>query len=164
MSDFCKRSNNQEIWSAPEKFLPERFSPENEKQHLRYAYIPFGVGARGCIGGNFAMTQLQLMLPMVLQRFSIKQVPDRSVISKPEASAFLFRTKLELLTVSLRQSTLLSKCFGIRLPLPSMKAILLCPSQTRQESDRANDVYQNDRQTLLFGERKILGQQGDVRA
>ncbi|MFB2878520.1 cytochrome P450 [Floridanema aerugineum] len=133
--------NNQEIWSAPEKFCPERFSTENEKEHLRYAYIPFGVGARGCIGGNFAMTQLQLMLLMLLQRFSM-QIPDREVIFKPEASAVLFRTKLELLTVSLRQSTLLSKCFGIRLPLPNIKAILLCsPSQTRQESERANDVH-----------------------
>ncbi|WP_016951642.1 cytochrome P450 [Anabaena sp. PCC 7108] len=146
--------NNQEIWSAPEKFCPERFSPENEKQHLRYAYIPFGVGARGCIGANFAMIQLQLMLPMLLQRFSIQQVSDQAVISKPEASAVLFRTKLELFIVSLRQSTLLSKCFGIRLPLVNIKAILLCRSQTRQEYERANDVYEDNQQTLLFKERK----------
>lgn len=142
--------NNQEIWSAPEKFLPERFSAENEKQRSRYAYIPFGVGARGCIGGNFAMTQLQLMLPMLLQKFSIKQISDREVISQSEASAVSLRTRLELLTVSLRQSTLLSKCFGIRLPLPSMKSVLLCPSQAKQEFEKANDVQQDDRATLLF--------------
>ncbi len=142
--------NDPEVWLAPEKFLPERFSPENEKQRSRYAYIPFGVGARGCIGGNFAMTQLQLMLPMLLQKFSIQEIRDRAVISKSEASAVSLRTRLELLTVSLRQSTLLSKCFGIRLPLPSMKSILLCPSQTRQEFERANDVQPDDRATLLF--------------
>ena len=128
--------NNQETWSVPEKFLPERFSPKNEKQHSRYAYIPFGVGARNCIGGNFAMTQLQLMLPMLLQKFSIEQISDRAVISKPEISAVLFRTKLKLLIVSLRQSTLLSKCFGIRLPLPNMKAIFA----TKRESEKPHDV------------------------
>jgi cytochrome P450 len=41
----------------------------------RYAYIPFGVGARSCIGSHFAKMELALVLSTLLQQVSLQVVP-----------------------------------------------------------------------------------------
>ena len=59
-------------WSEPDTFCPERFSPENSSGRPRFAYLPFGAGPRICVGLNFAMTEIQVVLALLLQRFRIK--------------------------------------------------------------------------------------------
>lgn len=54
------------IYPDPKRFIPDRWI---NKPPSPYDYMPFGVGARACIGMLFAERALRLMLPMVLQRF-----------------------------------------------------------------------------------------------
>ncbi|MFO7477598.1 MAG: cytochrome P450, partial [Methyloceanibacter sp.] len=61
---------NTNYWENPEQFLPERFSAENKRQRHRYAYIPFGGGARLCIGYRFAEMESMLVLATLAQRFA----------------------------------------------------------------------------------------------
>ena len=60
------------LWDEPNRFKPERFSKENAKSHHRFAYFPFGGGPRQCIGNNFALMEMQLILVMLLQKFRFK--------------------------------------------------------------------------------------------
>jgi len=45
---------NPDFWEEPEKFDPERFTPERKKGRHRYAYVPFSLGNRQCIGNEFS--------------------------------------------------------------------------------------------------------------
>lgn len=63
----------------PERFLPERWTPEMEKSLPKYAYMPFGGGPRICIGNAFAMMEAQLILATLAQRFRLRLAPGTAV-------------------------------------------------------------------------------------
>lgn len=54
------------VYPEPKRFLPDRWA---NKTPSSYDYLPFGVGARACIGMLFAERALRLILPMILKRF-----------------------------------------------------------------------------------------------
>ncbi|XP_077226412.1 cytochrome P450 superfamily protein [Tasmannia lanceolata] len=58
------------------EFNPARFA-EGVARAARHpmAFIPFGLGARTCIGQNLALLQAKLALALVLQRFSFRLAP-----------------------------------------------------------------------------------------
>ncbi|MBP6732044.1 MAG: cytochrome P450 [Chitinophagales bacterium] len=59
----------EKYWENPLKFDPERFSPERMKNVHRYAWFPFGGGQRFCIGNNFALMEMQIILAMACSKF-----------------------------------------------------------------------------------------------
>lgn len=63
-------------WNEPEKFNPERFTAENMKAMPRYAYFPFGGGQRLCVGNNFAIMEMQIILSKICQRFDFNLPED----------------------------------------------------------------------------------------
>jgi cytochrome P450 len=67
------------LWPDPERFDPERFAPERAAARPRFAYIPFGAGARICIGAAFAMTEAVLILATIAQRYRLQLVPDNPI-------------------------------------------------------------------------------------
>lgn len=73
-------------WPDPERFDPERFTPQQVASRLRHVYYPFGEGPHVCIGNNFALTEMQLILSMALQRFRLRLVPNHPIALKPEAT------------------------------------------------------------------------------
>jgi len=77
---------NPKYWPDPERFDPERFTPENVSSRPRHVYYPFGEGPHVCIGNNFALMEMQLILAMALQRFRLRLVPGHPIALKPEAT------------------------------------------------------------------------------
>lgn len=55
------------LWTAPETFDPDRFSAEQTRPG-RWQFLPFGAGARSCIGDHFAMLEATLGLATVIRR------------------------------------------------------------------------------------------------
>lgn len=56
----------------PDSFDPDRWLPE--RQHVRGAFIPFGGGARKCIGENYAMTLATLALSTIVAQWRFSRV------------------------------------------------------------------------------------------
>ena len=77
---------DEQYWPDPERFDPDRFAPEQIVSRPRHVYYPFGEGPHVCIGNNFALMEMQLILAMTLRRFRLRLVPDHSVAFKPEAT------------------------------------------------------------------------------
>src|SRR5271154_2701923 len=59
-------------WESPESFSPERFTKANEKLRTPFTYLPFGGGPRGCIGGNYAMLQILMILSDLLRKYDLE--------------------------------------------------------------------------------------------
>lgn len=71
------------FWENPQDFNPERFTREKVAARPRYAYYPFGMGQRQCIGEIFAMTEMQLVIAMVVQKYCLHLVPEHPVEEEP---------------------------------------------------------------------------------
>ena len=56
-----------EIWEEPLRYDPTRFEPHKVRSRHRFAFVPFGVGAHGCLGANFAYLQVRAVLRALLQ-------------------------------------------------------------------------------------------------
>ncbi|MDP8985103.1 MAG: cytochrome P450 [Pseudomonadota bacterium] len=64
------------FWSDPEQFRPERFAgPDAEERH-QFAYIPFSVGPRHCIGENIAMLEMLVHVHTMAQRFRLTRADN----------------------------------------------------------------------------------------
>lgn len=58
----------------PDVFDPERFSDENKTNFDAYAFQPFGLGPRNCIGSRFALMETKVMFFYLLKHFKIVPV------------------------------------------------------------------------------------------
>ncbi|KAI3517520.1 hypothetical protein L1887_16735 [Cichorium endivia] len=67
-----------EIWGPDaHEFRPERFSNGVTKAcKSPQAYVPFGVGARSCLGRNFAMAQLKVVISLITSKFTFSLSPN----------------------------------------------------------------------------------------
>lgn len=74
---------NSGVWDAPERFDPDRFAPEKRNDQPAFSYLPFGGGPRLCIGNNFAMMEMQLVLAQMLRHFDIEAPAGQEVTPLP---------------------------------------------------------------------------------
>ncbi len=75
------------IFDRAEEFNPEHFSPKKVAARPRFAYFPFGAGARQCIGNNFALMEAQLIIATVAQKYRLRLADAQTI--EPETSVTL---------------------------------------------------------------------------
>jgi cytochrome P450 len=75
------------LWENPEAFDPQRFCPAHQAaDRPKYAYYPFGGGARKCIGFEAALMEVRLVVATVAQRVRMDSTPGRPIGMWPKAS------------------------------------------------------------------------------
>jgi cytochrome P450 len=70
---------HEKLWRDPNAFMPSRFMPGSQPPD-RFAYLPFGVGARVCIGAHFALVEATLALARIIGAFRVTLVDNEPVI------------------------------------------------------------------------------------
>jgi cytochrome P450 len=88
------------LWKDPEAFRPERFTERFENPAFNgawagydpeaqgggmypneiasdFAFLPFGGGARKCVGDQFAITEAAVALAMLMRRFTFELAQDK---------------------------------------------------------------------------------------
>jgi cytochrome P450 len=63
---------HRRLWHQPDVFDPGRFLGDARRQVGRFAYLPFGVGPRICIGASFALQEATIALACLIQRFEFR--------------------------------------------------------------------------------------------
>lgn len=70
---------HRRLWDQPDVFDPARFLSAARSAIPRFAYLPFGVGPRTCIGSSFALQEATIVLAVLMRRFDLKLMPDARV-------------------------------------------------------------------------------------
>jgi unspecific monooxygenase len=82
---------HEKLWREPNAFQPSRFLPANPPPD-KFAYLPFGVGPRVCIGAQFAITEATLVLAKLIGTFKVELLdkapitPTGIVTTQPDRS------------------------------------------------------------------------------
>src|SRR2546423_5607781 len=69
---------HEKLWRDPSAFIPSRFMTGTPPD--RFAYLPFGVGARVCIGAHFALVEATLALAKMIGAFRVSLVDKTPVM------------------------------------------------------------------------------------
>lgn len=70
-------------FTGPEGFEPDRWHPEEAEKRPKFAFFPFGGGARVCIGERFAWAEGVLVLATIARRWKPRLVPGHPVATQP---------------------------------------------------------------------------------
>jgi cytochrome P450 len=62
------------LWTRPNAFDPNQFFGKARESIDRFAYLPFGVGPRICIGATFAIQEASIMVATIMRHFTLEMV------------------------------------------------------------------------------------------
>ena len=60
-----------DTWENPNEYNPLNFHPSKAEGRDPYAYMPFSAGYRNCIGQNFALNEMKMVIASIINRFQV---------------------------------------------------------------------------------------------
>ncbi len=74
------------FWVHPDRFDPDRFLETAANDRNRFAYLPFGLGPRACIGEHLAMIEMRAHAAILARRFELLLVDGQTVEMEPQVN------------------------------------------------------------------------------
>jgi cytochrome P450 family 110 len=68
------------LYPEPRRFRPERFL---ERTYTPFEYLPFGGGARRCVGAAFAVYEMKIVLGSILVQHQLRLAEDNPIQPRP---------------------------------------------------------------------------------
>ncbi|GKZ23416.1 hypothetical protein AbraIFM66951_009699 [Aspergillus brasiliensis] len=70
----------EEVFPSPEEWIPSRWMDAGDRIHdMRRLFYPFGTGGRMCLGSNFALLEIKMVIAMVYANYSPEVVDDEGI-------------------------------------------------------------------------------------
>src|SRR4029079_13444429 len=76
MASVIMVHNREDLYPEPTRFRPSRFL---ERKFTPFEHIPFGGGARRCIGAAFALYEMKIVLAPLLRAHRLRLVSPSNV-------------------------------------------------------------------------------------
>ncbi|CAJ0830715.1 9639_t:CDS:10 [Entrophospora sp. SA101] len=78
MINYYTLHHDPEYWGADvENFIPERWFDIDKLP--KDSFYPFSAGARNCIGQNFAMMEMRLIIGSLIYKYDIENLPNQNI-------------------------------------------------------------------------------------
>jgi cytochrome P450 len=78
---FYPLHRHEALWTDPNRFCPARFLSGEAASRHKYAFTPFSVGPRVCIGAHLATLELLVLVAHVLRNFVL--LPSKTSDARP---------------------------------------------------------------------------------
>ena len=75
-----------DFWPDPDRFDPDRFLAPSVAARNRFAYLPFGLGPRACIGEHLALVEMHIHVATLAQRFDLELVAGQTIELEPQVN------------------------------------------------------------------------------
>lgn len=92
-------------WKDPDSFQPERWIFQDEKDReafmsqIRFAFLPFSLGARNCVGQRFAVIEAHMIMAELIRSFAFKIAPSQQDTKFTLSNMLALKTKPRLKVV-----------------------------------------------------------------
>jgi cytochrome P450 len=73
----CLAHRRDDLYPEPTRFRPERFL---ERKYSAFEFLPFGGGARRCIGAAFAMYEMKIVLATIFRAHRLRLASDEPIV------------------------------------------------------------------------------------
>ncbi|XP_074032205.1 cytochrome P450 6k1 isoform X1 [Leptinotarsa decemlineata] len=87
-------------YPEPEKYIPERFSPDNPERVKPFSWLPFGGGPRMCLGVKFATVSIKSAIANIIYNFEVELIDHDT--NEMEFHPRAFTTAPKTMTLPLR--------------------------------------------------------------
>ncbi|MFB8275961.1 cytochrome P450 [Nocardia colli] len=90
--------HRSDLYPHGDRFDPDRWLSDPAQTVARHNYVPFGFGARRCIGEQFALTEAMLALAIITARWTLRPLPGQNV--QPALAATLRPRRLRMRVIA----------------------------------------------------------------